>query len=75
MPKYIVQLRRGTTEEWKTIGKDIVPLEGELVLEYDNGFKIIKIGTDEVYDEAVDVEGASFTYKETDVKIEEYPEI
>lgn len=44
MPKYIVQLRRGTTEEWETIGKDIVPLEGELVLEYDNGLPRIKIG-------------------------------
>lgn len=35
MAKYIVQLRRGTAEEWATIGKDIVPLEGELVLELD----------------------------------------
>ena len=36
MAKYIVQLRRGTAEEWATIGADIVPLVGELVLEIDD---------------------------------------
>lgn len=44
MAKFIVQLRRGTKEEWETVGKDIVPLEGELVLEYDNGVPRLKIG-------------------------------
>lgn len=44
MAKFIVQLRRGTKEEWETAGKDIVPLEGELVLEYDNGLPRLKIG-------------------------------
>jgi hypothetical protein len=31
-----------------------------------DGLPIRKVGTDESYDEAVDVEGASFTYEETD---------
>lgn len=44
MAKFIVQLRRGTKEEWATVGKDIIPLEGELVLEYDNGVPRLKIG-------------------------------
>ena len=35
----------------------------------DNGFMIKKVGTDEVYEEAVDVEGAPFTYEETEEKI------
>ena len=34
------------------------------------GFKICKVGTDEVYDEAVDVETANYQYEETDLKIE-----
>ena len=37
----------------------------------DEGFKIQKVGTDEIYDEAIDIEGASYTYEETNVKIEE----
>ena len=44
MAKFIVQLRRGTKEEWETVGKDIVPLDGELVLEDDNGIPRLKIG-------------------------------
>ena len=47
MAKYIIQLRRGTAEEWATVGKDIVPLEGELVLELDksgNNLHRLKIG-------------------------------
>lgn len=35
----------------------------------DEGFKIRKVGTNEVYDYAIDVEGAPFTYEETDEKI------
>lgn len=45
--KYITQLRRGSAEEWATVGKDIVPLEGELVLELDksgNNLHRLKIG-------------------------------
>jgi hypothetical protein len=47
MAKYLVQMRRGTAEEWTTVGSDIVPLEGELVLEMDksvNGLHRLKIG-------------------------------
>lgn len=32
----------------------------------DAGLKIQKVGTDEVYDSAIDVEGAPYTYVETD---------
>jgi hypothetical protein len=35
------------------------------------GFMIRKVGSDEVYCEAVDVENAPFTYEETSEKIEE----
>jgi hypothetical protein len=35
----------------------------------DNGLKIRKVGTDEVYDEAIDVQGAPFVYEETDTPI------
>lgn len=37
----------------------------------DEGVKIQKVGTDEIYDEAVDVENAPYTYEETDIPIEE----
>jgi hypothetical protein len=33
---------------------------------------IRKVGTDEVYGEAVDVEDAPYTYEETDKEIEEF---
>lgn len=36
----------------------------------DEGFKIQKIGTDEIYDEAIDVVGAPYEYEETTEKIE-----
>ena len=32
---------------------------------------IRKVGTDEVYSEAIDVEGSGYTYEETDKEIEE----
>lgn len=41
----------------------------------DKNYYIKKIGTDEVYDEAVDVEGAPYLYEETNKKIEELNEI
>lgn len=34
------------------------------------GLKIKKIGTDEVYDEAIDIEGAPYIYEETTEPIE-----
>ena len=38
----------------------------------DNGFKIKKVGTNEVYDEAIDIENAPYTYAETDEKVQKY---
>ena len=40
----------------------------------DNNHYIRKVGTEEVYVEAVDVEGASYIYEETDVVIENIEE-
>ena len=40
----------------------------------DNGLKIRKVGTDEVYDEAIDVASATHFYEETDEKIEDRSE-
>lgn len=37
----------------------------------DEGMQIRKVGTDEVYDEAIDIENAPYTYEETDIRIEE----
>lgn len=34
------------------------------------GMKIRKVGTDEVYDEAIDIESAPYIYEETDEPIE-----
>lgn len=36
----------------------------------DEDYKIKKVGTDEVYDEAVDVENAPYEYEETTEKVE-----
>lgn len=36
----------------------------------DKGLKIQKVGTDEIYDEAIDIDGAPYTYVETDIPIE-----
>ena len=36
----------------------------------DEGFKICKVGTTEIYDEAIDMNGTSFVYEETDEKID-----
>lgn len=37
----------------------------------DENYKIQKVGTEEIYDEAIDVENSTFEYVETDIKIEE----
>lgn len=34
------------------------------------GVKIRKVGTDEIYDEAIDVENAPYRYEETDIPVE-----
>ena len=41
----------------------------------DEKYKIRKIGTDEIYDEAIDIEGSVYRYEETDEKIEDEEEI
>jgi hypothetical protein len=33
--------------------------------------QIHKIGTDELYDDAIDVESASFVYEETDIPVDD----
>ena len=38
-------------------------------------YKIKKIGTNEIYDEAIDVESSNYTYEETQDKIEIIEEI
>lgn len=44
MPKYIVQMRRGTTEEWAA-HSDIIPRDGEIVIEtLEDGGKNLYIG-------------------------------
>jgi hypothetical protein len=40
----------------------------------DNNKYIKKVGTDEIYSEAIDVEFANFKYVETDIEIENYEE-
>lgn len=39
------------------------------------GYKIHKLNTNEIYDEAIDVEKAPFEYEETTEKIEEISEV
>jgi hypothetical protein len=53
--------------KYYTTRKDGVHLN---ITKSDKGLKIRKVGTDEIYDEAIDVQGAPFTYEETDVPIE-----
>jgi len=38
----------------------------------DEAYKLLQVETGVVYDEAIDVETAKYTYEETDKKIEEY---
>lgn len=40
----------------------------------ENGFKILQVETGQVYNEAVDVEGVNYTYKETTEKIDKEEE-
>ena len=36
----------------------------------DKGMQIRKVGTDEIYDEAIDIENAPYKYEETNIPIE-----
>jgi hypothetical protein len=40
----------------------------------DEGLQIRKVGTDEIYDEAIDVENAPYRYEETSMPIDAYTE-
>ena len=40
----------------------------------DENYRIQKVGTDEIYDEAIDVFPIQYNYEETDEKIEEVEE-
>lgn len=40
----------------------------------DEGYKILQIETDVIYDEAIDIETATYTYSETDKKVGEEDE-
>ena len=40
----------------------------------DENYRIQKVGTDEIYDEAIDVKSSNYEYIETDEKIEEVEE-
>lgn len=55
------------TKTYHSTRKDGVKL---YLTKSDQNFYIKKVGTDEVYDEAIDVENAPFVYEETDQKIE-----
>ena len=41
----------------------------------DENYKIRQIETNLVYDEAIDIEGAEYTYEETEEKVEELEEM
>lgn len=58
-----------TKREYYSTRKDSVKLYKTYS---DNGFKIKKVGTNEVYDEAIDIENAPYTYAETDEKVQKY---
>ena len=48
-------------------GEPVRDEEGNLI---PTGLMIHKVGTDEFYDEAIDIENAPFKYEETDIPIE-----
>lgn len=48
----------------------------ELIRTYsDAGLMIRKVGTKEVYEEAVDVKGAGYQYEETDTPVDTYEDL
>lgn len=52
-------------ENGTPIDENGMPIKDEETNLVPTGFKIQKVGTDEIYDEAIDVEGAPFKYIET----------
>lgn len=57
-------------EQGNIIIQNWIISEYEEELNYEN-YEIKQIGTDEVYDEAIDVEDSIYTYEETNIPIEE----
>lgn len=53
------------------IDENGMPLRDEHGQLVPTGFKIHKVGTNEFYDEAIDLEGSGYTYIETDKLVEE----
>ena len=53
-------------------GEPILDEKGEPI---PTGFKIRKVGTDEIYDDAIDVAGAPFIYEATDIPVEPIEQI
>ena len=43
MPKFIYKHRRGTAEQWDSVGEDLIPYEGEIVLELDKEHTLHKL--------------------------------
>lgn len=57
----------------------VVDEDGEPILDENEqfiptGFKIHKVGTNQIYDDAIDVAGATFVYETTDIPIAPKPE-
>lgn len=56
------------------IRKDYYKTRNDGVILYrtfsDKGLMIHKLGTQEIYEEAIDIAGASYTYEETDIQID-----
>lgn len=63
--------RKGTKTYSDKVYKEIEKInqDGESIIIQEH-YKIRKIGTDEIYDEAIDVESSNYEYIETDEKIE-----
>lgn len=64
MSKYIIQHRRGTTEQWELMGENIIPLRGELVIELcSDSHHNLKIGDGEHTYNELDYIGKSIINK------------
>jgi hypothetical protein len=55
------------TKEFYRTREDGVNL---FITKSDKGLKVRKVGTDEIYDDAIDVETAGFQYEETDIPVD-----
>ena len=62
-------------ENGTPIDENGTPIKDEETNLVPTGFKIQKVGTDEIYDEAIDVAGAPFIYEATDIPVEPIEQI